>query len=281
MGKLILCNGKRTKRPYFFGSFNIRTYSIEELCYYLYNNIYYIDENIFNQGLINWIDFELDLKDRAEKLREMKANGADFSSMIVAVLCSSNYYDEREIEKLVRLLNNIGKMSVIEKRCYRANNHLEKGNYERALKDYDKIIKSHEASSLPGQELGKIMHNLAVAKSYIKGIKSGVEYFSKAYELSLNKESLMQYLYGLLIMGDIEKFDSAINKYKINEEIRKSIEKSFYEESKKSKEYHVMNKVTNLRNALESKNETEYKIKTKEIIDSWVDEYEKGGSYGY
>ena len=46
MGKLILCSGKSTNRPYVLSIIGYRAYSIEELCYYIYNNIYSIDESL-------------------------------------------------------------------------------------------------------------------------------------------------------------------------------------------------------------------------------------------
>ena len=67
MGKLILCRGKRTERPYVLQGTGYRIYSIEELCHYIYNNIYSIDETLFTDSLIDWIGTELCLPERAEK----------------------------------------------------------------------------------------------------------------------------------------------------------------------------------------------------------------------
>ena len=43
MGSLILCHSKRAKRPYEISRVHMRIYTIEELCYYLCNNLYLID----------------------------------------------------------------------------------------------------------------------------------------------------------------------------------------------------------------------------------------------
>ena len=45
MGKIILCRGQRTDKPYVTPQTDIKLYSAEELCYYIYNNIYLIGQN--------------------------------------------------------------------------------------------------------------------------------------------------------------------------------------------------------------------------------------------
>ena len=40
MGSLILCHNKRAKQPFEIKQVHQKIYTIEELCYYIYNNIY-------------------------------------------------------------------------------------------------------------------------------------------------------------------------------------------------------------------------------------------------
>ena len=54
MGSLILCHSKRAKRPYEISRVHMRIYTIEELCYYLCNNLYLIDYTIMNRRLCDW-----------------------------------------------------------------------------------------------------------------------------------------------------------------------------------------------------------------------------------
>ena len=48
MGSLILCHKKRAKRPFEISRVHMRIYTIEELCYYICNNLYLIDYTIVN-----------------------------------------------------------------------------------------------------------------------------------------------------------------------------------------------------------------------------------------
>ena len=49
MSSLILCNTVKASNPYNFRLTDTNIYTIEELCYYIYNNIYIITEEIFDE----------------------------------------------------------------------------------------------------------------------------------------------------------------------------------------------------------------------------------------
>ncbi|MFR2513182.1 MAG: hypothetical protein ACLS9K_15865 [Lachnospira eligens] len=50
MGKIILCRGQRTDKPYVTPQTDIKLYSAEELCYYIYNNIYLIGQDLIDDN---------------------------------------------------------------------------------------------------------------------------------------------------------------------------------------------------------------------------------------
>lgn len=59
MGSLILCYKKKAKQPYEITRIHRKIYTIEELCYYLCNNLYLIDYTIMNEQLCDWLEEEL------------------------------------------------------------------------------------------------------------------------------------------------------------------------------------------------------------------------------
>ena len=52
MSGYILCQVKKAEKPFFIENISTNIYSIEELCYYLYNNLYLIDSSLINQKLV-------------------------------------------------------------------------------------------------------------------------------------------------------------------------------------------------------------------------------------
>lgn len=55
MGSLILCHEKKAKQPYEIARIHKKIYTIEELCYYISNNLYLIDYTIVNKQLCEWL----------------------------------------------------------------------------------------------------------------------------------------------------------------------------------------------------------------------------------
>ena len=59
MGSLILCHDRHAAHPYEITRIHCRIFTIEELCYYLCNNLYLIDYTIMNEQLCSWLEDEL------------------------------------------------------------------------------------------------------------------------------------------------------------------------------------------------------------------------------
>ena len=52
---LILCDGRLAEKPYKMPVTRQNIYSLEELCYYIYHNIYTITEEFFQESLADWL----------------------------------------------------------------------------------------------------------------------------------------------------------------------------------------------------------------------------------
>ena len=64
MGNLILCHDRHAAHPYEISRIHCRIFTIEELCYYLCNNLYLIDYTIMNEPLCTWLEEEIGMKER-------------------------------------------------------------------------------------------------------------------------------------------------------------------------------------------------------------------------
>ena len=56
-----LCLLPQAKKPYYIENIRMNIYSLEELCFYLYNNACLIDESLLNERLLDWLRDELGL----------------------------------------------------------------------------------------------------------------------------------------------------------------------------------------------------------------------------
>ena len=71
MGSLILCHNKKASQPYKITRIHRKIYTIEELCYYLCNNLYLIDYTIMNEKICEWLYSELDMRELAGELLDL------------------------------------------------------------------------------------------------------------------------------------------------------------------------------------------------------------------
>ena len=68
---MILCRTKEAQNPFVVEHTGIKIYTLEELCYYIYNNIYLIGKEFISEGLLTFIRVETEedaLADRLEYL---------------------------------------------------------------------------------------------------------------------------------------------------------------------------------------------------------------------
>ena len=188
MGKIILCRGQRTDKPYITPQTDIKLYSAEELCYYIYNNIYLIGQDLIDDNLIEFLQAvgEGELAARVKKLKE---SGASLAQILVTILKSIDYYSVAEIEQLKEILNTLGKQSVCERLKARGDGYLNAKFYFAAISCYESIIKDYKGKDLLAADYAKVYHNLGTAYARMFMYEKAVEYYDEAYRLGQHEES--------------------------------------------------------------------------------------------
>ena len=121
MGSLILCHKKRARRPFEISRVHMRIYTIEELCYYICNNLYLIDYTIVNERLCKWIADELELTGLADELREKLRDNCSMEDFILTILKKSDIYAATEINKMQNVLEKLQSQRDVEKEKYKAD----------------------------------------------------------------------------------------------------------------------------------------------------------------
>ena len=188
MVKIILCRGQRTDKPYVTPQTDIKLYSAEELCYYIYNNIYLIGQDLIDDNLIQFLQAvgEGELAARVKKLKE---SGASLAQILVTILKSIDYYSVAEIEQLKEILNTLGKQSVCERLKARGDGYLNAKFYFAAISCYESIIKDYKGKDLLAADYAKVYHNLGTAYARMFMYEKAVEYYDEAYRLGQHEES--------------------------------------------------------------------------------------------
>ena len=106
----IVCEGKVAEHPYVMPYTGRKVYSLEELCCYLYENIYSINREFFQASLADWLREETDHEALAKKITEEIAQSAGLKDLVVTILCGCDYYKEEEIRKLIAVMDGIANL---------------------------------------------------------------------------------------------------------------------------------------------------------------------------
>ena len=202
----ILCRGDMAKEPYIVPVTEVPVYSLEEMCYYVYNNIYSVTEEFFDKKLVEWLSRQVHVKPLAKKMRVLMERHNDLKDFVVTLLCSCDYYKEDEVRKLVAVMEDIANLPPHKKNKIKADNYLKAGKYGKSLLEYKKLLYGEAAAKFSPEEYGDLLHNQAIALFYVSSFEEAARGFREAYARNQREESRNQYLYALLLVGQEEQF---------------------------------------------------------------------------
>ena len=226
---VILGKGKVADKPYTMPYHAGQVYSIEELCYYIYNHIYTINEDFFQPALPVWLTEELDMSVLSVKLKYMIEEKHGMQDLVVAVLCSCDYYKEEEIRQIVDILDEITNLPIYKKKKIKADNYLRAGCYARSLHEYRKLLHGSFAINFTPEEYGDILHNQGIAHFYISSFEEAMEDFKEAYVRNHKSDSLQHYLWILLMLGKEAEFEAEALSFDVSQKEREEIRRRYQE----------------------------------------------------
>ena len=229
MGKLIECCGKIADKPYHFRLTDTNVYSIEEVCYYIYNNIYIIREQIFDKDFSMWLRNELGMTVVADKIDSMRFDKRKLKDIVVTICCSCDYYDEEQINELIGVMDSIENLSEWQKSKIKADNYSRFGLYEKAVEEYAAILEKDDMLGANDEDYGKIYHNMGTAFCGLGAFIKASDSFEHAYEKNKSTESLYSYFYTLKLTGDKKLFDKAVKKLDVEVPVLNKIMEQFAE----------------------------------------------------
>lgn len=204
----ISCEGRVADTPYEMPFLGHRVYSLEELCYVIYNNIYSINAEFFQLSLAKWLRHETDHHELADKLENLLEEEPKLKDLVVTILCGCDYYKEKEIRQLIQVMDGIANLPLYQKKKIKADNYLRAGSYGKSLVEYRKLLSGSFAVNFTTEEYGDLLHNQGIAHFYTSSFSEAEQDFKEAFVRNNKKASLQHYLWVLLMQEKQQLFEA-------------------------------------------------------------------------
>ena len=275
MGKVILCTGKEAERAYEIQSVGVSVTSMEELCYIVYHNIFVMQEELFSESLITFIEKELELPERAAYLKRLWESHAGTKDMAVALFCSTDYYDEQEIKAFLASYDAFYSKNAAERKLWLANRRLSEKKLRDAQNMYLEMLESGESDQLSDEEMGQLLHNLAVTQAHAGNLVQAAQHFIQAYRKNHAEDSLRQYLMALKLSGQEEAFRQELTALAPRRELLDRMTQEIYmarESAEQTADFRCLEKLQELRR---DGNIPEYYQKLEQLLCKLKNDYRR------
>ncbi len=233
MSGYILCQTKKAGEPYYIENISSNIYSLEELCYYLYHNLYLVDETIMNDGLCRWLRRELELPELAEKLRVKAGRFSSVQDVLYPIFKEINYLSYDELKGLNRQIRMYDSESPLVREKRKADSLAENGMYVSAIRIYESLLGRKELEEEDGSLKENIYHNEGCAYSYLFQMEKAADCFRRAYECGKDEKALKCYLLAFRSIRTPIEYESCLEELEVSDVIRREIDESLGRFAKK------------------------------------------------
>lgn len=233
MSGYILCQTKKADKPFFVESINTNIYSLEELCYFLYHNLYLVDASIINEALCTWISEELDLPRLAAKLRPHLGKFASAEDVLYPVFKEINYLTYEELKSLNVKLSKLDQEPKVLRKKQKGDALVKNKMYVSAIKVYQQLLKKEGLDQVkPGLTMN-IWHNLGCAYSYLFQMEKAMECFWEAFLTESDEKELICYLLAYRSVKKLQEYEDRWKELKVSEEVKNTVQKALDEFAQK------------------------------------------------
>lgn len=210
MGAVIICSQEQAKTPYYIESMGVRLYSMEELAYFLYQNIYLVDKRMLGVRLWDWIQTEIGNAELAERLRKGAEAGSSLQNMVLTILRSVDYYTQEELNDLSTKMKILNTYQEQERLKLRADEYFINGSYQAAINEYEKILDIRQSDRLGVDFYAHVWNNLGVCYCRLFLFGRASRAFRTSYQYRKDPDVLKEYVCAMRMGLPEEDFEEAM-----------------------------------------------------------------------
>ena len=225
MSGYILCQVKKAEKPFYIENISTNIYSIEELCYYLYNNLYLVDSSLISSKLCTWLEEELELPKLAAKLKPYIGREAGLEEVLYPIFKEINYLAYEELKTLNGRIEARKREpeEIREKR--KGDVLMENRMYVNALRVYQKLMENG-GKEITKEMRERILHNQGCAYSYLFQMDKALDCFWKAWKENHSEKALKVYLLAYRSVHSEEEYRKRQEDLKTDEMVRQETDQA-------------------------------------------------------
>lgn len=272
MSGLMLCS-RQADKPYYISELDIRIYSIEEMAYYLYNNVYFVGKDFFNEELAEYIRCEFHMPRLAEQIEKNIKFGSSYAEFVMLIIKASDYYNIEEIRELEYILEKIGNKTVDERMMIRADIFMKKGKYASAFVIYRDMLNKKLNLKVSEEMMAQLWYNMGIICGRKFSYGQAAACFEKSCDCTLGEKNVEKLLMAYMLAGESEKITESAVKYGIADEKVERIRLRISEAKssiRSTAEYAKLGETLVYDGKI---NLEEFYQKMQDVIDGWKEEY--------
>ena len=216
MSTLIYCANSMAATPYYIDEVSLNVYSLEELSYYMLNNVYLLSTKLMNAELCNWIGRELKQPKLANELQTMVLNNSPLHIFVGHILSANGYASNKEIKDALAIIATFENKSEAERKKLRADRLMAGGKLVDAIYEYETLLSDDIAKTMPKTVEGDVYHNLGCAFAKLFFFEEACRCFDEGYKRNQNKQTLYQLLFSARCSKDKLLFEEYVSKYQVS-----------------------------------------------------------------
>ncbi len=273
MGELILCKKQIAANPFYLEDVSLNIYSLEELSYYIYHNVYLINQDFASLELCNWIATEYGDAKLAQKLKDAIADHNPLHVFVGIILTNCGYLTKSEIKETLEIIASFETKNPLERQKIRADRLMDNSKYVDAIYEYESMLDDEPGKKMPREFEGDIWHNLGVAYAKLYFFDEASFCFENAYTRNRKNVSMRLMLASLRCNHNDIGFEKLVDKYFIPKDVVDSIKEEVTNLSRQETIHLFDAEIDAMRNQVES--EGFFADKAKKILGDWKKEYNK------
>lgn len=275
----ILCRTKPADTPFYIENISTNIYSIEELCFYLFNNLYLVDETILNGKLCDWLQNVLGLTALSKKVRSLLEQKAPVGQILMPIFKEIYYLSHEEMRIFNAKLEQYGAQPERIRMKMKADYLYGNEKYRNALNIYKASLKLPEDDETGSQFKGSVYYNMGCAYARLFEFSEARECFKTAYEFLHTNRVLTGYLTAVCLADGEDQMMKTAESLGVDQDTVLQIWSQLEDARESFEESAIAARFQKLKDRMENGDRRGYETGMKDYLKELTDTYHKNTGY--